>query len=349
MKQISLQSIMKDAKNGAFIGVGISLTLAIATSNHPTNLLYFLGNIIFGFFVGSLLNVGNKMIVHNIFFRVFSNSQKPITPLLVVVYIASVLFFYSFTWLYNHVYLVIPYGAEIFYVSLGVGVACLMITFFSRYTAEKEEMLRLEKENRKLAVIEERNRIARELHDSVSQNLFGINLHLNTLELIMEKEPEKAKKLVGVLREMGEEVQTEMRLMIYELRPAALSEKGFFEAVESLINLFQVRYSLNIWSDLQGSKDLESQKQLVLYRVLQESLNNIVNHAGATKIKIALHVWNNNAELEIRDNGKGFVVAEIDEDKHLGIKGMKERVGQMKGEFELRTVLGEGTTVRVRI
>lgn len=336
---MKMQEIMKKAKTGGFIGVGISLTLTIATSS-AIRPLHLLASIVFGFLVGFLLNIGIRFVTHNI---------KSIFLSLLVVYIVSVLIFYSFTWLFIHIYPLISFGAELFYNSLGVGIACVMGSFFSKYAMEKEELLRLEKENRKLAVVEERNRIARELHDSVSQNLFGINLHLNTLELIMEKEPEKAKKLVGVLRGMGAEVQTEMRLMIYELRPAVFSAKGFFEAVESLINLFKVRYNLDIRSDLQGDEDLESQKQLVLYRVLQESLNNIVKHAGATKVKIALQVCNNGAELELRDNGKGFTVAEIDGNKHLGIKGMKERVGQMKGEFELKSVLKEGTTVRLRI
>jgi signal transduction histidine kinase len=109
-----------------------------------------------------------------------------------------------------------------FYSSMGVGIVSAMICFYFEYLTIKDERIRLEEKNKELAVVEERNRIARELHDSVSQSLFGISLNLNTLELILESQPAKAKALIGQVKEMVEEAQREMRLMIYGLQPSVL-------------------------------------------------------------------------------------------------------------------------------
>jgi signal transduction histidine kinase len=346
MRKILLKDFIKNAKMGGFIGIGISLTLTIVGGGLSIDPLFWIGCIIFGFLIGSLLSIGNELVL-NMFFRTFPNYDKPLWPLLTIVYIVSVVIFYCFTVLVNHIFKLMSSG-NIFYVSIGVGIACVMITVFSVYANEKEELLRLEKENKELAVVDERNRIARELHDSVSQNLFGISLNLNTLDYILEKDPTKAHEITKLLQEMVEEIQTEMRLMIYELRPVALSEKGFFEALESMVSLFRVRYNLDIHCDFNGYEGLDSHKQLVLYRVLQESLNNIVKHSGAAKVKVTLTVQNGAAELIIQDNGNGFITSDIDESEHFGLKGMKERIVELKGEFSLQSVVGQGTKVNVK-
>lgn len=347
MEKITYKCVIKDAKMGGFIGIGISLTFTIAMGGLSSNPLYWIGSVVFGFLVGALISIGNGLTV-NMFFKMFPNHHKPIFLLLAIVYMVSVVIFYGFTFLFNLIFKIISSAMEGLYVSLGVGIACVMITIFFIYAGEKEEMLRLEKENKELAVVDERNRIARELHDSVSQNLFGISLHLNTLDLMIERDSVKAREISKLLQGMVEEVQNEMRLMIYELRPAALTEKGFFEALENLVNLFRVRYNLEIRSDIHGDEGLDSKKQLVLYRVLQESLNNTIKHAKATKVKVALKVEKGAGELAIQDNGKGFAIKDIDESEHFGLKGMKERVAEMKGQFTVESAVGMGTTVRVR-
>jgi two-component system, NarL family, sensor histidine kinase LiaS len=347
MKKINSKDVFNDAKIGGLIGIGISLTFTIATSGFSSNPFHWIGMIVFGFLVGIFMSVGNHFAVC-LFIKIFPKYNQLILLLLVIVYVVSTAIFYGFTSLFAFIFRIFSSKADLLYVSLGQGIACVMVTLFFIYAHEKEEMFRLEQENRKLAVVDERNRIAREFHDSVSQNLFGIRLNLNTLDLILEQEPLKAREITKLLQGMVEEVQNEMRLMIYELRPIALSEQGFFEALENLVILFRVRYNLDIQSNLHGDEGVDSQKQLVLYRVLQESLNNIVKYAGATKVKVVLKLQNNSGELLIQDNGKGFVISEKNEDIHLGLKGMKERVEEMKGQFIIESLLGKGTMVRVR-
>lgn len=186
------------------------------------------------------------------------------------------------------------------------------------------------------------------MNGTVSQNIFGISLNLNTLDYIMENDLLKAHQINKLLRGMVEEVQTEMRLMVYELRPVTLSEHGFFEALESMVSLFRVRYSLDIHSDLKGNEALDSRKQLALYRVLQESLNNIVKHANATKVNMSLSLQQGSGELLIQDNGKGFAAQEIVEGNHFGLKVMRERVAEMSGELVIESAVGKGTAVKVK-
>ncbi len=193
----------------------------------------------------------------------------------------------------------------VLYISLGVGVVTVMIQL---YYTDLEQKIKLEKENKKLAVVEERNRIARELHDSVSQNLFGISLNLNTLPAIMESDQKRAINMIEQLQDMVQEVQTEMRLMIYQLHPLNFRDKEFYESIESLISLYKKRYKIDIEYKLQGDEDgLEEKEQLVLYRVLQESLNNIVKHANADIIKISIYIDGDSAELKVVDDGRALI------------------------------------------
>ncbi len=352
MKIIQSKNIIKDAINGGLIGVGISSAILLISNGFTLNPIFWISNIIFGFLVGFLITAGNAL-VFNAFLKFFPDHNLPLFPLLLIIYFVSVIVFYSFSSLCNIFIVVISpqeiSPQEIFFVSLGVGISCVITSFFFIFTEEKIELLRLEKENRKLAVIGERNRIARELHDSVSQNLYGINLSLNNLDHVLSENPKEARKITKLILGMVEEVQREMRLMIYELKPNALSEKGFLEAIKDLVNLFKIRYNINIRCQINGNEDfLDDQKQLTCYRILQESLNNIIKHAGATKVIVILKFSEKENILTVQDNGKGILTTEIDKNKHLGIKGMKERVEQIKGTFEILSSPGKGTTVCVK-
>ncbi|HHU50991.1 MAG TPA: sensor histidine kinase [Firmicutes bacterium] len=235
--------------------------------------------------------------------------------------------------------------------SMGVGIIGAMVCFAFEYLAIKDERLLLEQENRELAVIEERNRLARELHDSVSQNLFGISLNLNTLELIFQDQPERAQALIKQVKEMVSEAQTEMRLMIYELQPAILQEKGFFEALETLCELFHTRYNIKIAPLFSGDETkVDTRTQLALYRVIQEALHNIVKHARATKAQVMLTIHDTGKVFaKIVDNGRGFDEKQTKKNEHFGLAGMRERISALNGDFRLNSVIGEGTSITVQI
>ena len=111
-----------------------------------------------------------------------------------------------------------------------MGIFTALIGLFFVYSWEIEERLRLEEENKKLLVLEERNRIARELHDSIAQSLYGVNLHLNTIDYLDEHQPQDLPKVFTQLKQILAEIQAEMRLMIYELKPTVFMEESFLKA-----------------------------------------------------------------------------------------------------------------------
>lgn len=341
---------LKGCVKGGIIGIGISLSFSLSFAGlSKYNLWSWVIMILFGFLVGFFITLFNFH-VEVLLYKLKPDFNGNIFFRLSIGFIVSFIVFY----ILGYLFLIILFEAMpvkfLYYTSLGVGVASIMIHMFFIYTEEQEEKIILERENRKLAIVEERNRIARELHDSVSQNLFGISLSLNTLPHIMEEDGDKAKEMIEDLQKMIQEIQSEMRLMIYELRPLALQEKGFLEAIESLVDLFRTRNSLDIYCNITGDEErLDSRNQLIFYRILQESLNNIVKHARASKVRVGVKIGADNTELVISDNGKGFILTEVDQENHFGIKGMKERIESVGGILKIDSQPGKGTTISANI
>lgn len=330
------------------IGIGISLMFMLTVEGLPPMFSRFITYTILGLVAG--LFISSSYLITKRFFSRFRAYNEHLFLRITHSYLVCTLAFFlvasAMTFLSRSIF---PSFKTALFTSMGVGIISAMICFYFEYLALKDERLQLEEKNKELAVIEERNRIARELHDSVSQNLFGISLNLNTLELILQSQPEKAKALIGQVKEMVEEAQREMRLMIYGLQPDILREKGFFEALETLGELFSTRYHLEVASQLAGDETkIDHRTQVALYRVIQEALHNIVKHARATKAKVLLTIKKGEIVARIEDNGQGF-------DEHqakssgLGLAGMKERVSALQGDFHLKTVAGKGTTITVRI
>lgn len=341
MPPFPLKGIINDSEKGALIGVGISLAVTMASGGiNPVGWLLGIG---FGMMMGFILTFCNATLVYLV--DLVFTKNKSVFLYLVTGFTSSALVFYGIVSLLK----VAIDGRYLFASSMGTGMLGAMLTLFFIYDHEKDERLVLEKRQRELAVLEERNRIARELHDSVSQTLFGINLNLNTIQYVLDRDPQKARELSVQTQEMVEEVQTEMRLMIHELRPLALRRQGFFEATEGLVSLFKRRYNLEFCYEFTGNEtNIDNETQLVLYRVLQESMHNIVRHSGGTMVEICLQAYLEKIILVIEDNGKGFDLEKIGPDS-VGIAGMRERVERVGGELQIHSTLGKGTAIIVKI
>ncbi len=340
MSNIKWFKMIKTAKKSSLIGICISLSFMLAFNGFYLNLYIVLGYLFFGAIVGFAISLTNDLVSTIL----FSNKNNQISLKIIVTYFTSFIVFYlvglPFAYLAN-----IP-NSILFYLALAAALPSVIISLFFVTIKEKEARIQLEKKKKELAIIEERNRIARELHDSVSQNLFGINLNLNTLNYLLNDNPNQTETMIKELQDMVQEVQTEMRLMIYELKPLELTENNFLEAIENLIILFKRRYELNItFSTIEEEKSVNSEVQLVLYRILQESLNNILKHAQATKIEVYLELKSDKIKLSIIDNGIGFEMNNIDTNNSFGLKGMKERIESIKGELIINSTKGQGTSV----
>lgn len=332
------------------IGIGIALMFMLTVEGFPYSLTTFLTYTIFGLMAGLL--IFTAFIATRKFFSRFPVYHEHLLLRMIHAYLVCTVTFFLVAWPVTLLpWSFFPSLLTAFQTSMGVGIISMMICLAFESLNIKDERLRLEEKNKELAVVEERNRIARELHDSVSQSLFGISLNLNTLALIFQTQPERAQTLIEQVKEMVEEAQREMRLMIYELRPVILREKGFFEALETLCELFQTRHGLEITCLLSGDEtQADHQTQLVLYRVIQEALHNMVKHARATKAQVVLAVQNTGTILAtIEDNGCGFDVSQAKRTGHFGLVGMEERIASVHGDFSLHSVIGKGTTITVRI
>jgi len=342
-----LKDLLSDIGKGALIGIGISLMFMLALS-HSLSFLMIVTFLIFGITVGSSITF--SYISTSKFLARFKFYNHLLVRIIHAYTVSGLAFFLVSLIVTRLPWSFFPSVKIAFQASMGVGILGVMICFAFEYVAEKDERIRLEQENRELTLIEERNRIARELHDSVSQNLFGISLHLNTLHLILQEQPEKVKALISQVKEMVGEAQTEMRLMIYELQPVILQEKGFFEALETLCELFRTRYNMAITCLFSGDETkMDIQTQVALYRVIQEALHNIVKHAQATKAQVTLNITNTGISTQIKDNGQGFLREQSETKGHFGLQGMEERISALQGKLHLSSRLGEGTVITLQI
>ena len=352
MKSRIKDILKKDIKLSLIIGISISLTYYYAFYQfHQDKLKTFVAYLIFGSILGYLISTVSEL-VHYLLSEKFHKYQKSLLLHIIVEFFLSAFIFtttsYSFQVIFSG-YIAFDY---VFFISVGVGIMSVLV-FLGYYSREQQEKaLRLEKENKKLAVMKERNRIARELHDSVSQNLFGLNLQLNTLKEIVEDDGKEVTDIIEESKKMVEEVQTEMRLMIYELRPDNLKNKDFFVAIEDLVKLYEKRYKIDISTYLKGDEGiLNDKEQLVIYRIIQESLSNIVKHAEADKAELNLIIdKDNKIELKIKDYGQGFKLKEVkNKEDSYGLETMKERLKGISGNLNIDTEPGKGTEVKVII
>ncbi|MGD1992806.1 MAG: GAF domain-containing protein, partial [Anaerolineae bacterium] len=221
-------------------------------------------------------------------------------------------------------------------------------------TALAIENARLRLQAEQAAAMEERQRLARELHDSVSQALYGIGLGARTTRTLLDREtldPEVKTKLgnpLDYVLSLADAGLAEMRALIFELRPDALEKEGLVAALKRQAETVRVRHNLEVETDLCGEPDVPINAKEALYRIAQEALNNTVQHARASRIEIQLQSHDDVLFLSVEDDGAGF-----DPGKrypgHLGLKSMEERAAQLGGSLTIESTPGEGALVQVKI
>lgn len=200
------------------------------------------------------------------------------------------------------------------------------------------------------AVLEERQRLARDLHDSVTQALYGITLHGQAAwRLLALGEVASAAESLRVLQDTAQEALDEMRLLIFELRPPVLEQVGLAAALQARLNAVEGRTNLQTRLIVEDVDELPAVVEQALYRIAQEALNNALRHANAGRITVILRQVQSRLILEIIDDGGGFDPAMARENGGLGLRGMIERVEQLGGVLTLESALGAGTQLRVEI
>ncbi|MBN1262374.1 MAG: GAF domain-containing protein [Anaerolineae bacterium] len=205
-----------------------------------------------------------------------------------------------------------------------------------------------------LAAATERNRLARDLHDAVTQTLFSASLIAETLPALWESDRDDSRKLLLELRQLTRGALAEMRSLLLELRPTALVEANLGDLLRQLAEAMIGRTGLPVTVDVTGECHLATSVHVALYRIAQEALNNVVKHARASHVWVTLRciatetgrISRERVELEIRDNGRGFDLACVPPDC-LGLHILRERAEAVGAALELQSNIGQGTWVFV--
>ncbi|GIK30171.1 MAG: response regulator [Chloroflexi bacterium] len=213
---------------------------------------------------------------------------------------------------------------------------------------QRLEIERLYAQASELAALHERQRIARDLHDSLSQSLFSINSIAEALPRILTKSPDRAVKYATQLAGITRSAQAEMRALLLELRPEALTGSDLADSLVQLTGIFAANSSLQVRHDLMSGIPLTAEQKTVFYRVAQEAFNNIARHAQAHFVRISLRKLPQGAELVIRDDGRGFDPDSVP-GGHFGLRIMQERAESIAAVLTITTQPGAGTTVRMTL
>lgn len=195
------------------------------------------------------------------------------------------------------------------------------------------------------AALEERQRLARDLHDAVSQTLWSASLIADVLPEVWQHDPVKGLERLERLRQLTRGALAEMRSLLLELRPKALVETNLVELLKRLVEATASRSGAQISLAHEGDFDLPEDVHVAFYRVAQEALNNATRHAMASEIKIRLQCGPKNARLEIEDNGRGFDPEDTTPGQHLGLKIMGERATSIDASLDIISQSEEGTQV----
>jgi PAS domain S-box-containing protein len=221
-----------------------------------------------------------------------------------------------------------------------------MAVAFSDQAALAIENARLRTQAEQIAVAAERSRLARELHDAVTQTLFSTSLIADVLPRLWERNADEARRRLIELRRLTRGALAEMRTLLTELRPASLTEVGLGEGLRQLTEALTGRASMLVTLAVEGQSHMPPDVHIALYRIAQEALNNVARHAGASHASVYLHCEPEQVKLEIRDDGQGFDPAKLTLD-HLGLGIMRERAEAIDAMLQIESQSGSGTQVVV--
>lgn len=212
------------------------------------------------------------------------------------------------------------------------------------------ENAQLRASSQEIATTNERNRMARELHDSVTQSLYGIVLNSDaTLLALAAGNTEKAELRLQQLKEIAREAMTETRLLIYHLRPSILEEQGLMAALRERLEAVEARSGLEVALQIEDDVVLPAATEAELLKMILEGLNNIIKHARAKHVQLQITARSGYCQVILTDDGSGFDVATSARYGGYGLKTIEERLQQIGGTVSITSQPGAGTQVKMEI
>jgi signal transduction histidine kinase len=200
-----------------------------------------------------------------------------------------------------------------------------------------------------MATAQERSRMARELHDSVTQTIFSMNLTVQAARLLVEKDPVRVVEQIDRLQELARSAVGEIQVLVSQLRQNSAAVEGLPAALRRLAAERHQRDGLQVSLEINGDRLLPAPVVEGLFRIAQEALNNVAKHSGSTEAMVRLDLNSMPACLEIEDHGRGFHVEQyVRRPDHVGLAGMTERARELGWTLEVITQPGRGTHLLVR-
>src|SRR2546423_2337360 len=226
-----------------------------------------------------------------------------------------------------------------------------LIETLAAHAAVAIQNARLYERSRELTVVEERNRLARELHDAVNQTLFSVSLTADAAALLVETEPERAKEQLGEVRELVRSAMAEMRSLIFELRPGDVVADGLAATLQKHVDVLRRVHGANIELELDGTRRLspEAAVQREIFRIVQEAIANALKHSCAEHVRVHLEEKRDRLRVRIDDDGCGFDPEGPQARRRLGLISMRERADAIGGAIAVHSRPGAGTKITVEI
>jgi signal transduction histidine kinase len=222
-----------------------------------------------------------------------------------------------------------------------------LLGLFAAHAAIALTNARLYERGRELSVLEERTRLARDLHDAVSQKLFSVRVKASAAAVLVGRDPDRAVAEIRSVAELAGEAHAELRAVIDGLMPPDLAAGGLAGSLRSYARLAGRTYGIDVLVLAGELPELDSRRQAALYRVAQEALQNALRHSGASQVRVSLAARQRRVVLEVSDDGAGLPAPPPP--GGLGLPSMRERASSVGGTLTIRSAPGGGTLVRLSI
>ena len=225
-----------------------------------------------------------------------------------------------------------------------------LIETLAAHAAIAIEKTRLYERSRELSIVEERNRLARELHDSVTHQLFGLALTAEAAATMIDRDPQEARAQLARLQDLTRAAMDELRSLIFELRPAAVESEGLAAALRKHVDVLQRVYRREVGLHFDGDPQLAREVEAEVLRIVQEALQNGLRHAHAENLDVLLEAHDGRLLVSVSADGVGFDPGAPGlRARRLGLTSMEERARSVGGKLAIESQPGAGTTIRLEV